>query len=198
MKNYLSFSFAISHPISLLFYLFIYFLHFLAVKRIPGFIHHYPFSVFIFCNLSPAGAHVVFVLDFTVGILASCFSPWQANLTLRALAQWAHWHLHPGRYLAAKFNFKLSIAEPSVPLLTHTALPKCVKLNCTRMQKNVCRVLAQGLYEGADYCGHQGEKSWQVWKSPLWVGFNWLVNPLVKLLVQTNCTESFSHQQLEA
>lgn len=163
MKNYLSFSFAISHPISL-----VLFFRFLAVKRIPGFIHHCPFSVFIVCNLSPAGAHVVFVLDFTVGIPAPCFSPWQANLTLRALAQWAHWHLHPGWYLAAKFNFKLSIAEPSVPLLTHTALPKCVKLNCTRMQKNVCCVLAQGLYgEGADYCGHQGEKSWQVWKSSL-------------------------------
>lgn len=69
----------------------------------------------------------------------------------RVQAQGAHWYLHPGQYLAAQWNLELNITEPSVHPLTHIVL-----------------LLAQGLYdEGADYCGHQGEKSWQVWRSPL-------------------------------
>lgn len=41
---------------------------FWAVKTILGFIHLCLSSEFIFCNLSPGEANVIFVLDFTVEI----------------------------------------------------------------------------------------------------------------------------------
>lgn len=69
MNNFLSFSFVarklaknnVSIPSPFLF--------FLAIETIPGLVLDHCLSpVIIFCNWSPARAHVVFVLDFTFGI----------------------------------------------------------------------------------------------------------------------------------
>lgn len=104
----------------------------------------------------------------------------------RSSAQWEHWPLHASLYLTAfkkmtNSNFKSSIVE-ALAHVSQAALSKSVHLNYKQTQ-HVCRV--HRLDSDGDYCGQQGEQSWQVWKSPLYGRFLQVISPSCET-VRTN------------
>lgn len=73
------------------------------------------------------------------------------------------WQLLRKRQIQFQIEYSRALSAPSI---THSTSKECEAE--PQAHKNVCCVLKQGSDgEGADYCGHQREKSWQVWKSPL-------------------------------
>lgn len=75
----------------------------------------------------------------------------------------------PRPELGSQIEFQIKHSRAFSPLSnTHTQHFHSMSSWTAHAHKKMCCLLAQGLYgDGVDYCGHQGEKSWQVWKSHL-------------------------------